>query len=70
MGMHEARGNLAKGFKELMLRWQEARASWDDTRAEQFEETFIRTLEGDLRTAGAAMDQMATLLHQARRDCE
>jgi len=70
MGMHEARGNLAKAFKELMLRWRDARASWDDARAKEFEETFMRMLEGDLKTAGGAMDQMAILLHQVRRDCE
>lgn len=70
MGMHEARGTLAKAFKELTLRWQDTRGQWDDAQAEHFEETFIRTLESDLRTAASAMDQMAILLHQARRDCE
>jgi hypothetical protein len=70
MGMHEARGTLAKAFKELTLRWQDTRGQWDDVQAEQFEENFIRPLESDLRTAASAMDQMAILLHQARRDCE
>jgi hypothetical protein len=70
MGMHEARGTLAKAFKELTLRWQDTRGQWDDAQAEQFEENFIRPLESDLRTAASAMDQMAILLHQARRDCE
>ena len=70
MGMHEARGTLSKAFKELALRWQETRSQWDDAQSEKFEETFIRPLEGDLRIAGAAMDQMSILLHQARRDCE
>ena len=70
MGVHEARGNLAKAYKELMLRWQETRAQWDDAQAEQFEEAVLRTLEADLRTANNAMDQMGILLHQVRRDCE
>ena len=70
MGVHESRGNLAKAIKELMLRWSETRAAWDDARAEQFEQQYLRQLEADLRVAGSAMDQMAILLHQARRDCE
>ena len=69
MGVHEARGNLAKAFKELMLRWQETRSQWDDAQAEQFEETVLRTLESDLRTANSAMDQMGILLNQVKRDC-
>jgi hypothetical protein len=70
MGVHESRGNLAKALKELMLRWSETRASWDDVRAEQFEGQYLRQLEVDLRAAGSAMDQVSILLHQARRDCE
>ena len=69
MGVHEARGNLSKAFKELMLRWQETRSQWDDAQAEQFEETVLRTLESDLRTANSAMDQMGILLNQVKRDC-
>ena len=70
MGVHEARGNLSKAFKELMLRWQETRAQWDDAQAEQFEETVLRDMESDLRTAHSAMDSMGILLGQVRRDCE
>ena len=70
MGLHEARGTLAKAHKELMLRWADVRANWDDVQARQFEETYLRNLESDLRVAAAAMDQVAQTLHQVRRDCE
>jgi len=70
MGVHESRGNLAKAIKELMLRWSETRTVWDDARAEQFEQQYLRQLEADLRVAGSPMDQMSVMLHQARRDCE
>ncbi len=70
MGVHEARGTLSKAMKELMLRWSETRAEWDDAMAEQFEKQFLQALESDLRTAASAMDQMSILLHQVRRDCE
>ena len=70
MSVHESRGNLAKAMKELMLRWADTRQSWDDSRSAEFEEKYMRELEANLRSAGSAMDQMAILLSQARRDCE
>jgi hypothetical protein len=70
MGVHESRGNLNKAIKELMLRWSEARAAWDDVRAEEFEKQYLQQLEADLKMTGNAMDQMGILLHQVRRDCE
>lgn len=70
MSVHEARGTLSKAFKELMTRWADVKASWDDVQSRQFEETYLRNLESDLRVAGAAMDQIGQLLNQARRDCE
>jgi hypothetical protein len=70
MGVHEARGTLAKAHKELMLRWADVRANWDDAQSRQFEETYLRNLESDLRVAAAAMDQVGQMLHQVKRDCE
>jgi len=70
MSVHESRGNLAKAIKELTLRWTEARQNWDDAQALDFEDKFIRELEANIRSAGSAMDQIAVLLTQARRDCE
>jgi len=70
MGVHEARGTLAKAHKELMLRWGDVRANWDDVQSRQFEETYLRNLAADLRVAAAAMDQVGQMLHQVKRDCE
>ena len=70
MAMHEARGTLTKGWKDLTTRWQEARAQWDDAQSEHFEQTYLLNLESDLKVAAAAMDQMAVLINQIKRDCE
>lgn len=70
MGLFEGRGLLAKALKELMLRWQEAKSGWDDSVADEMESEFIVPLEMDLRSAVGAMDQMAGVLAQVRRDCE
>ncbi len=70
MGVHEDRGALARAMKDLMTRWSETRAQWDDANAKRFEEERLLNLERDLRMAVGAMDAMATLLQQIRRDCE
>ena len=70
MGVHESRGNLNKAIKDLMTRWSDARRNWDDVRAEEFEGSYLLQLESDLKSTLSAMDQMAVLMHQARRDCE
>ena len=70
MGVHESRGNLNKAMKDLMNRWSDARRNWDDVRAEEFEGQYLVQLESDLKSTLSAMDQMAILMHQVRRDCE
>ena len=69
MGVHEGSGQLAKSLKTLLQKWQEARMGWDDARAKEFEEQYIRPLERDLRTATTAMDQASQALNTVRRDC-
>jgi hypothetical protein len=70
MGLYEGRGNLTKGHKDLMLRWQSARSNWNDVVAEQFEETYLQPLETSLRAAVSAMDHMAQVLSRVDRDCK
>ncbi len=69
MGLFEGRGNLTKGMSELQVRWQETRAEWQDAIAQQFEEKYINSIERDLRSTLAAMDQMGALLSRARSEC-
>ncbi len=70
MGVHEGRGMLNKAMKELMSRWNEATASWDDVKSKEFEEKHLTPLAMDLKMAMSAMDHMAVLLQQVSRDCE
>ena len=39
-------------------------------RAQAFEERFLQPMEMDLRAAGTAMDQMADLINETKRNCE
>ena len=70
MGVYEGRGQLNKALKDLLNRWIETKSSWDDIRRRQFEETYLIPLEADVRNAVSAMDHMAAILSQIRRDCQ
>ena len=70
MGVYEARGQLAKVMKDLTDRWSTTKGDWDDVVSEAFEEKFLVPLEADLRNATGAMDHVAQVLSQVRRDCQ
>ena len=70
MGVYESRGQLAKLMKELGDKWSDTKMDWDDVVSDAFEKKFLDPMEADLRNATGAMDHMAQLLSQIRRDCE
>jgi hypothetical protein len=70
MGVYEGRGLLSKSLQQLQLRWQEAKSDWNDTASDHFEKKFLEPLENDLRSATTAMDHLAAVLVQVRRDCQ
>lgn len=70
MGVYEGRGGLTKSTRELLLRWQDTKANWQDAVADQFEKKYLEMLEKDVKTAVGAMDQMAALLSRIRNDCQ
>ena len=70
MGVYESRGQLAKLMKELKDKWGHTKMDWDDVVSDAFEKKFLDPLEADLRNATGAMDQMALLLGQIKRDCQ
>ena len=62
MGLYESRGNLAKGTKDLIARWQFLKTHWDDPQAEEIERDTLEQLEKDIRTAAEAMDAMKLIV--------
>ncbi|HUB26500.1 MAG TPA: hypothetical protein VL992_13825 [Tepidisphaeraceae bacterium] len=67
--MQDGRSLLAKSFKELLFRWADTKSQWNDSMSQGFERTRLQTWEQDLKSATAAMDHMAQILNQAKRDC-
>jgi len=69
MGVYEGRGQLARSMKDLNNRWLETKSTWQDTTSEAFEQEHLVTLETDLRQAITAMEHMAQIIGQVKRDC-
>jgi hypothetical protein len=68
MGVYEGRGQLGKSLKDLLHRWAEVKGSWEDAQSKQFEEKFLDPIQQDLKQAMAAMDHVAVVIQQVRRD--
>lgn len=69
MGLYESRGNLSKGTKDLIAKWQFLKTQWDDAQADEIEKEVLEQLEKDVRTAGEAMDAIKLIVSSAKRDC-
>ena len=70
MGVHEGRAALNRASTDLVNRWLETKGVWADANAKEFEEKFLFSLEGDVKAAMSAMDELSRLLQQCKRDCE
>ena len=69
MGLYEGRGNLNKGIKDLLLRWQNTRGEWADEVAQRFEEDRLVPLEMAVKQAVSGMDHMSQVMSKIDRDC-
>ncbi len=70
MGVYEGRGQLAKAFNHLQLQWDDVKIGWNDAAAMHFEKKFLEPLGTDLHSAASAMEHIAMVLNQVRRDCQ
>jgi hypothetical protein len=69
MGVYEGRGQLARALKDLNLRWMDTKSTWQDATSAAFEKEHLHTIEMDLRQAVTAMEHMAQIIGQVKRDC-
>ena len=69
MSMNTAQNRLKQSAKELAIRWDAARVSWDDTMSRRFHEAHLAPLEPMIRSTVAAMEKMSEMLAKARHDC-
>jgi hypothetical protein len=69
MSLAGGRGRLQGAFKELKVKWEKARMSWDDANSRAMEETVIEPLERKVQAAMIAMEKMMEVVARVRRDC-
>lgn len=69
MGLFEAKGQVDRAMKDLLLRWAVTRAQWQDGIAEQFEQDHLVPLQAHLRNATTAMSSAASLVTRIRSEC-
>ena len=70
MGVYEGRGQLAKALNHLQLSWDEVKCGWNDAAGTRFEKKILEPLATDLHAAANAMEHIAMVLTQVRRDCQ
>jgi hypothetical protein len=69
MGVYEGGAQLSKALRQLMGRWEETRAAWDDAQARELEEKYLIPLQMDLRNTITAMAHVAAMLEKIKREC-
>jgi len=69
MSMSVGRAKLTQGLKELTVRWEMARAVWDDPMADDIEKTVIEPLEPRVRATVTALEKMIETMARAKREC-
>ena len=70
MSLGSSRTRLMGALKELQVRWDRAKSTWDDPQSRDFESRHLVPLEPTIRHAVTAMEKMEAILARARRECE
>ena len=56
--------------KQLEQSWREARERWQDAKAAEFEERFMKELNTAVNVTSAGIDNLERILRNLRNDCE
>jgi hypothetical protein len=70
MSTRASASNLVQAAKELKIEWTQARESWRDVKAAEFEKTWLEDLPHHVARAAAVMEELDGLLRKVRQDCE
>jgi hypothetical protein len=69
MSLSSGSGKLNLALKALLLRWEETQGQWNDPVSQAFDENHYRPLESQLLATLRALDRLAQILDQARKEC-
>ena len=61
---------LATATKELMLKWEDTRQSWQDAKADEFEEKYLVVLQATMDRVMPVFDDLDKVVGRVRNECE
>lgn len=61
---------LVAATRELIVRWEETRHSWQDAKALEFEQHYLNDLRTIIDRSASIFDDLGKLIDKVRRDCE
>ena len=70
MSMTANKSRLAGLTKEVLLKWQDTRQSWQDAKSVEFERQYMAELSSDVDSAVTVIEQLDNVLSKLRNDCE
>lgn len=62
-------GRLQDSLKTLLLRWEETKEVWNDSRRAQFESAYIEPIEPQVRLTLDKLRRLAQVFSQACQEC-
>lgn len=69
MRLTTGRGKLKQSYDNLLLRWEDVVAGWDDAARRAFEEEHLEPLAPDVQGALRAIDRLSAVMTQLQQDC-
>ena len=61
---------ILSATKELWLRWEETKASWQDAKSGEFEQRYLLELQSSVDRALPVFADLDKLIEKVRSDCE
>jgi hypothetical protein len=61
---------LLAATRELMLKWNDTKESWQDMKNREFEQKYLNDLLTAADRAGAVFDDLNKLMEKVRSECE
>ena len=69
MKLNTGRAKLKQSHEDLMIRWQDVVAGWDDQARRAFEEEHLEPIAPDLQAALRAIDRLSATISQMISEC-
>jgi len=70
MNLSGNKGRLTGLTREIMLRWEDTKSHWHDTRSEEFDRRFMQELAAQVGRTVMIVEKLDEVLKKVRSDCE